>query len=232
MEEADSIFRNEHDLLHRIRLTGSAGHMPIRLIYANEFFTPYINSFMLEYNRRYEVQKFYLERTNWASLSETLSRGETDLAFCLDESLMNVKNIEMRTLYKAANSIVMSRRNPLASLSSITFDQLKNETIMFSSNIIEKAYREMAALGLKYDFKPHIVWEHSSLETVLMEVALGNGVSPVIHGLLPDKFNQELVSIPCYELEPLRIVIAWNKAIQDDHLLAVVNAISQYQWFN
>ena len=230
-QEADNIFRYEQELLRRLRSASPHEQPALKIAFTNDVFLHKLNDFARSYNRTNPGQKFMIERYNWVALRHTLSRGMTDLVLSLRVGMEDIPGVRWRLLHTAPNRIVMSENHRLAQRKSLTMNDLRYETFMLPNASFDFSFRELKELCAPYGFEPRTNTEHPILDSVLLEISQGSGVSPIMEGLLPEDNNLGLVSVPCVDLPPLDFVVAWNKSVESEHLLSVVDAIMDYPWF-
>lgn len=230
-QEADDIFRSEQELLRRLRNAGTHVCPPVKIAFTNDVFLYKLNDFAMAYSRINPAQKFFISRYNWVALRHALSRGMVDLVLSLRVGMDDISGVRYRLLHTAPNQIVMSRNHPLANRKSISLGDLRDETFMLPDASFEFAYRELRECCSRYGFEPKTNTEHPILDSVLLEISRGGGVSPIMEGLLPKNGVSNLVSIPCKDLPPLDFVVAWHKSVETNHLLSIVDTVVDYPWF-
>lgn len=229
--EADGIFRREQELLRKLR--GASARKPalIKLVYANDVLLQRLNDFVLDYNKMNPEQRFSVNRYSWVNLRQALSRASLDIALSLRGDLDDIPGVRCRVLHKTANMIVMSPNHPFADRESVSMLDLKDETIMMPEASLSFAYRELIDVCQQYGFTPKFNKDHPILKNRLLEVALGNGVSPMVQELIPEIRRMGLVGVPCPDMPPLEFVVAWNETVETGTLLSVIDAIAEYRWF-
>ena len=230
LDESSGIFRKERELLYRLRSAGSDALPQIKIGFTNDVFSLKLNNFILHYNRNFNPQKFFLTRYNWVSLKHAMSRCSIDLAFCISNGLDGLPDLSTRTLFDAQNHIVLSKHHPLANRTSITLDELRDMTFMFPNTIFKSAPQDITQACEKYGFKPSITYEHTILESVLLEVAMGHGIAILMPGLMPPAYDADLVSIPCPDLNISKFVVAWNRNLESPQLMSIIDQILQFPW--
>lgn len=231
LQESEQIFRQERELLYRLRAAGPAQLSQIKIGFTNDVFSQKLNNFILYYTRNFKPQKFLITRYNWFSLRHAMSSCSTDLAFCISSGLTDIPNLSFRTLMEAPNCIVLPKSHPLAHLQSIRLNELRDTTFMFPTVIFQNAPKEIRTICEQYGFKPTITYEHEIIDSVLLAVAAGRGVSVLLAGLLPPAYEGDLAMVPCPDLTSCKFVVAWNQALESPQLLSIVDQVVQYPWF-
>lgn len=230
-QEADKIFRNEQELLHRLRNASPHGQPSLKIAFTNDVFLYKLNEFALSYSHINSTQKFLIDRYNWVALRYALSRGAVDLVLSLRVGMDDIPGVRYRLLHTAPNMIVMSRKHRLADRKVLNMGDLKDEVFMLPNASFDFSYRELREICSHYGFEPKTNTEHSILDSVLFEVSHGGGVSPIMDGLFLKNSSLDLISVPCSDLPPLDFVVAWHKSVETNHLLSVIDAIVDYPWF-
>ena len=231
LQESEQFFRQERELLYRLRNVGAAQLSQIKIGFTNDLFSQKLNQFILYYARNFKPQKFLITRYNWFSLRHAMSVGSTDLVFCISNGLTGIPNLSCRTLMEAQNCIVLPKSHPLAHRQSVHLNELRDATFMFPTAIFQSAPKELFAICERYGFAPTITYEHEIIDSVLLDVAAGRGVTILLSGLLPPAYEEDLVMLPCPDMSRCEFVVAWSQAMESPQLLSIVDQVVQYPWF-
>ena len=73
--------------------------------------------------------------------------------------------------------------------------------------------------------------EYPLWDTVYLECSMGNGVTFITDGLLPEAYRQDLVCIPCPDFDTASFVVAWNRIREAPHLFTVLDRLLAFPWF-
>lgn len=231
LQEADGIFLREQELLRRLRAASPKSQPPLKIAFTNDVFLRKLNLFARDYAHDHPAQKFLIDRYNWMALRHELARGIVDLVVSLRAGLDDIPGVRYRILHTGPNMVVLSKNHPLAGRSSLTLGDLREETFMLPESSFAFSFKELKELCAAYGFEPKTSMEHPILDSVLLDIAQGGGVATIMEGLMPAASALELVSIPCPDLPRLDFVVAWHRSVETNHLLSVVDAITDYPWF-
>ena len=231
LDAADQLFRQERELIYRLRSANSDTLAQIKIGFTNDVFSQKLNNFILHYTKNHSPQKFLLSRYNWLSLRNAASRCATDLIFCISNGIEGIPDLVTHTLLEAHNNIVLPRNHPLACQSVIHMHDLRDTVFIFPNGIFKSGPLEVISACAKYGFQPTISYEHAILDSVLLDVAMGRGTTVLMPGLLPTSYEADLVTIPCPDLSLSKFVVAWNKSLVSPQLLSIIEAVKTYPWF-
>lgn len=172
----------------------------------DEFLPGIINSF----KSRYPDTKLVFERHSWKTLREKLINGAIDVAFTLSFEVDDSLGILWSNISKTTPSIVMSSAHPLAKRNDITLSDLKNENfVVISRDESPRAFDSIINLCRKYGFTPKIVKQLPNVESMLLSVEYGLGITLIDSNVR--LFNNDKFRIYNIEGDSANIVMAWKK---------------------
>lgn len=155
-----------------------------------------------------QVQKFrkenptialFLKRDDPIILYEELERDKYDVIFNFDFNSKNYFRFEKRLIEKIPLIAVLYKGHPLASRKSLFREELKREKFIVNKiNYLKNDGSErILDKYIKSGFIPNIVYESADIETILIMISTGMGIS-----ILPEyvisifKENLDLVYVP------------------------------------
>ena len=157
----------------------------------------------------------FLERNDPIPLYENLEKNSYDIIFDFDFSSENYPNFQKKLIEKVPLVAVLYQGHPLSHKNFLSREELKQESFIVNKiNYLkndgsEKILDRYIELG----FIPNIVYESSDIETMLIMISVGMGIS-----ILPEyttsilKNNLNLVYIPLIdENEYIEIYAFWKK---------------------
>lgn len=135
-----------------------------------------------------------------------IERDELDLGIVITSNL--VRTLGTKLITKGEILLCLSPSHPLSELSTVTFEQLKNEPFIL---LKEDTYHRKYILEecKKYRFQPRIVLSSSQIETIKGLVAKGVGISFLLDGIArkSDQINCVSLADPLY----IEIGLVWKK---------------------
>lgn len=134
------------------------------------------NAFKWE-NRLAEVSflKFDFEESVKNLLNENI-----DISFGIESSYRHYENIQYDILYDYDICLVCSFEHPFASFDSVNIEQIKNEKMILLSRKFGNDFYKDFMDACKLDgFKPQIGKEVNSMDELIFEVSVGNGIAIV-----------------------------------------------------
>ena len=132
------------------------------------------NAFKRE-NRMVEVSflKFDFEESVKNLLNENI-----DISFGIESSYRHYENIQYDILYNYDICLICSFDHPFASLDAVNIEQMKNEKmILLSRKFGNDFYKDFMDACRQDGFKPKIGKEVDSMDELIFEVSIGNGVA-------------------------------------------------------
>lgn len=150
----------------------------------------------------------------WKSLNAALINGNVDIAFTPVQGIRDLPDIAwLPTRHSYPLSVVVPQEHPLANAKSVTIPALAQERfVMLSQAEYPLAYHHMRQMCIDHGFYPNIVGEAPLMETLLLMVATGVGIT--IHSKLTDAYSiSNLRFIPLAECSfTFDLVVAWQKS--------------------
>lgn len=130
------------------------------------------------FKEKYTGVTLVVERHSFKTLREKLINGMIDIVFTLSFELADIPGIVSDEVYKENSGIFMSTTNPLAAREKISLEDVKGEDfVMISRDESPNGFDGIIALCRKHGFKPNIVKQLPNIESLLLCVELGLGIT-------------------------------------------------------
>jgi DNA-binding transcriptional LysR family regulator len=187
---------------------GLIGSLSIGYLYDKNFLPELIGRF----REKYVDTVVNVHRHSWGSLIKSLLHGDIDFAFTYSFGLEKHPEIEYHAVYADELMVVLPERHPLSARSKICLSDLAGEPfIHVSRDDSPLAYEMTYQICQKNGFIPHVVHETPHVESLLMLVEAGIGISILAHHP-SSHVNPALRFIEIEgENTNLNIGIAWSK---------------------
>ncbi|MFR3684024.1 MAG: LysR family transcriptional regulator [Enterococcus sp.] len=148
---------------------------------------------------------------NHEELVTDLRAGNHDLCMTMSSTLTGLTQIKSHTIADVAVVLAVPETHPLAARQSVTFSDFAKETYLCVERKQTKAwYDYVISLFLSKGFVPLIKDSCPSVKSLLLQVALGKGITVLTEGCrssAPD--NVRL--IPIEKLSSVQIVLGYRK---------------------
>ena len=134
------------------------------------------NAFKRE-NRMFEVSFLKL---GFEESVKNLLDEKIDISFGIESSYRHYENIQYDILYNYEICLICSFDHPFAGLDSVNIGQMKNEKmILLSRKFGNDFYKDFIEACRLDGFKPKIRKEAESMDELIFEVSIGNGIAIV-----------------------------------------------------
>jgi DNA-binding transcriptional LysR family regulator len=149
------------------------------------------------FNGTYPHVEIQLHHFNLGQLNEKLKHNELDVVFAISLGFQDIKDLESKTLFSSSSCVYLHREHPLAGKSSIHLADLALESyVMRDREEAPQWYDYALTLCAKSGFFPNIVSHAERIETVLMFVDAGIGIT-----ILPNYL--EMYASPSIRIIPI-----------------------------
>lgn len=148
---------------------------------------------------------------NIGILCEHLENNSLDLIFSIDFNLEEHNNFKWISLANEPIYAVMCNNNPLSKKLKLKRSDLKNEDILFvDRSEAPSGFDGMITNCIQSGFSPKIVKQCNSLESLLLMVKLGIGIT-IFPKFISSNSTDNLVFIPLEGInEYVKYVLLWN----------------------
>lgn len=190
--------------------------------------------FIKQFHFSHSSIKLSLLRYNMTPLSQALERGDVDIAFTFSYGLHETTGISWQIcpFYPQSRPmcLVLPIEHPLAAKDKICLSEVAHEPFVIISRNEAPNYEHMERLCASHGFYPNIVCETPVLETLLLLVETGIGIT--ILAQHTEAFagpNVRFVEIANYDYRVDR-VIAWKEANPNPLVPVFLETIRTYQF--
>lgn len=188
----------------------------------------HLPDFIRSFSKTYSSIEVLQYRLNKNELLKKLKKQTLDLALII----FSMDELSPQYSYKILSehhlSIIMRRDHPFAGRTSVSLAELKNEDfIMHGHAKTSNEYGNAITWFQRNGFYPHIVAEFDYVETVLMMVQAGMGIS-ILSDAAPIQDLPGLVSVPLDNAPILYGGFFWNKESKSDAVTLFIRAFCEY----
>ncbi|MDF3001736.1 MAG: LysR family transcriptional regulator [Bacillota bacterium] len=184
------------------------------------FLRQFVNKFKCEHKNI----NLNFERHSFKILREKLLNGSLDLIFTLSFEIDSTLGLKYKSIFKTHSSIIISKDDPLAEKSNVTVTDLKGrDFVMISREESPHGFDAVVRLCNGYGFSPRIVKQMPNIESILLCVESGVGVTILDSTIrLPNPGHFKLYTI---EEDSLDMLVAWRKENIKPSMLAFVDEL-------
>ncbi|MBU3156637.1 LysR family transcriptional regulator [Clostridium estertheticum] len=163
-----------------------------------------------KFKEKYPSVNVVFERHTFKMLREKLINGTLDIIFTLSFEINDSLGLLWENVYKQNSSIVMDASNPLSHKKDLVFEDFKDENfIMISRHETPNGFDGIISLCRKHGFTPKIVKELPNVESLLLCVESGLGISLVDSNIrMHDNENFKFFKL---KDDFISVVMAWQK---------------------
>lgn len=183
LEESHSLLNQYDKMIDTIRLAASGLDGCVKIGFLGATVKTFLVAFSVQFNQVHP--KIQLQFTSFdyvSTLSEALKRRKVDVGFTISLGLTTTSKMSWKTVYHDRFSAVVPLNHPLANESTIDIAKLTDEHFILYC-------REQKPIGREYllslcepaGFDPNIVRQSSQIETVLLMVEMGAGITILPH---------------------------------------------------
>lgn len=178
LKDAKDIFNRFEESVEKARQAeyGMIGKINIGLLSAPV--RKLLPNLVRQFRRKYPNINIHFNFYHLGQILEKLKTDEIDLAFTLSLGLQSIGGLETRSLCTQPHCIIMHQDHPLANRASINVAELAQETfVMLERQESPQGFDLVLAMCANHGFSPNIVSQTSRIETVLMIVDAGIGIT-------------------------------------------------------
>lgn len=148
---------------------------------------------------------------NHEELVTELRGGNHDLCMTMTSTLTGLNQIEAQTVADVAVVLAVPDSHPLATKKMVTFADFAKETYLCVEKEQTKAwYDYVISLFLSNGFVPLVKDSCPSVKTLLLQVALGKGITILTEGCRSSA-PENVRLIPIDQIPPVQIVLGYRK---------------------
>lgn len=154
---------------------GIFGNLNIGFLGVEKDFLPQVVS---QFRQKFPQTRITLNRFSWFELNESLDHEKLDVVFTYLQGLEDLSGIAWKKIYTDPLVAVLSATHPLANQQKISIKSLAHESFILTSHATSPyAFESSINLCIKNGFYPTIVQQPVLVETVLLAVEAGLGIS-------------------------------------------------------
>lgn len=156
-----------------------------------------------------------------------LQDKEVDLSFGIESTFKNTENIEYHVLYHYDMCVICSFDHPLAKEESVDINRIKKEKMILLSKKFGKSFYKdyMEACRLD-DFKPRTVKEVDTIDELVFEVSIGNGIAIVSKDVIRHTEVKAITLIDSHHAN--NYVVAYLKKNNDEFIKKFIHKVRGY----
>ena len=173
-------------------------------------------------------------RCDTDTLATGLQNGEFDIIFTWDSTeLAKDRSIAAHVIERSPLMVALYNSHPYSGRSFLRRSELKNEDILFMTHSRDAdsiGDRHFYELYYKAGYKPNITFRSNDMESILMMVAAGEGIS-VLPGYVTEKLDNadNIIFIPLVgDEENVEIIAAWINEEKNPVLLRFAEFLEPY----
>ena len=229
LNEALAILDRWDHAYQKIKMAADGHIGTLRVAYAGGWVRTIIPQIAREFRKNHPNIDLHIERLPYQGLSDILLEGDFDIAFMLSTEKKAPPGIIWEILKQDALTAVVPVDHPLAERSSISLNELKNEPfIFFSRSVNRKFFDFVIQMCAEYQFRPNVINQPNLLETVLVLIESGFGVS--ILSPFADIGNQPNIRfIPLERKYSIYLGVAWNNENQNPLIPYFIDQIKSFK---
>ncbi|QCX33302.1 LysR family transcriptional regulator [Caloramator sp. E03] len=176
------------------------------------------------FRKQYPNITLFFERHTFKTLREKLINGSIDVVFTLSFEIDDALGILYEEICKVNSSIVMSSQHPLANREYLTLEDVRGENfVLITRDESPRGFDSVINVCRKHGFTPHIVKQLPNVESLLLSVELGIGITLFDSSIRVHNKNE----LKFFKIEDdiISIVMAWRKENLNPAVPLFVNSV-------
>ncbi len=138
----------------------------------------FLSGRMARLREQYPGMTIEMERNSFRNLRQGLDRGTYDVLLTMEFELEGRDDWDSKVLFSQPGALAISRSHPLAARDDLTVDDLRDEPfVAISREDSPGGYELLLRQCESSGFRPNVVRETSTLESLLLCVEMGVGVA-------------------------------------------------------
>ncbi|MCL1896745.1 MAG: LysR family transcriptional regulator [Clostridiales bacterium] len=184
----------------------------LRIGYIISPFKKFLPDLLVRFRRDEPGVKLHYAHQNMAELHESLLQGAVDIAFTLSFAVAEERQVAWEPLRQDSMSLAMRKDHPMNGRPGIDYRKLAGEPfVIMDESKTPHIHNLMMKICASHGFVPKIVKRSHSVESVIMDVEAGFGVT-IMPTSTMDCFMSDLAFIRIEEPDTVfSDVIAWKK---------------------
>ena len=136
--------------------------------------------FIHNFQKEYPDNKIEIKKKTLSQLEEELENSKLDIIFGLENEFKTMSAIQYIKIFESKLCVMLHENHPLKRKDSLTLGMLlKEEFIVFSSEFSKYHYQYFINACKKEGFTPKITKIVDSLDEMILQVSLGQGIAIV-----------------------------------------------------
>jgi DNA-binding transcriptional LysR family regulator len=211
LNECRIILARWDEAAHKIQLAVSGSVGRLRVAYSGGFAKTLMPDLVRRFRERHPDIDLHLERLGPPALKEALGDGDVDIAFILSSEPAPPAGQVWIKIKQDVLAAVFPFDHPLADRSSVSLSELSGEPFVFIARSVNQEFFDyFMRMCAASDFSPNIVEQPVLLETTLVLVEAGFGVT-VLSSLADMGTHPNLRFVPLDGGYPITLGAAWKK---------------------
>ena len=184
------------------------------------FLRKFVNKFKCEH----ENINLNFERHSFKTLREKLMNGKLDLIFTLNFEVDNTKGLKSKSIFKIHSCIVLLKDDPLAGKDHVTVNDLRDrDFIVINREESPHGFDGVIKLCKNYGYKPRIVKQLPNVESILLCVEAGMGVTILDSAI--QLYNAENFKLYPVQEDSLDMLVAWKRENVNPAMLTFIGQL-------
>lgn len=213
--DAKAILERVNHSINRVQeaSVGFVGHL--RIGYTKGYERSKLSNTLRAFHDKYPNVLISCYRCDTDTLATGLKNGEFDIIFTWDSTeLAKDRSIAAHVIERSPLMVALYNSHPYSGRTFLRRSELKNEDILFMTHSRDAdsiGDRHFYELYYKAGYKPNITFRSNDMESILMMVAAGEGIS-VLPGYVTEKLDNadNIIFIPLVgDEETVEIIAAW-----------------------
>ena len=232
LEEARAILERTRLAVEKTEKAAQGETGTLNIGYVKGYENSQFGRIIKKYKEHYPNIVFGLYRKAHLDLLMQLDKKKIDVAFNICYSDTNIDGYEIKKLGAQRLYAVLYPSHPYANLTSIHRYDLRNDDFFLNKFYDDKSAKsyDMPEMFAKSGFFPHVIGSSSDLETIMLLVAAGIGISIMPeHAIRYVRQCSDLVFIPLEgEHEYLNTVAMWKEENDNPALHRFLEILNEF----
>lgn len=228
--ECCRIFEGEEDLYRRVRAAAAqeAGELTLAFMGIGPAYR--IPDLLTQFNRKYPNVAVHTRRLNWDLVYHAVETGTADVGLKLSSCERYPEHIGRQILREDRVAAILPASHPLAGAERISLSQLRDDPFLF----LEKAestipHDHALRMCREAGFTPRIAAVYPNVETVVMMVQSGAGVS-LLSVFAPLQSLSGVVCVPLTEAPVISLDLLWRTDSSNPVIELFVDFACAFDW--